>query len=94
MTGGPAPVETPVFQVLTFKKITPGNGVERYRILLSDGEHLQCLTLLATQLNRLITNGDLAPYGIIKVSHYIVSIMNKAGENEKQVFLESTVVID
>lgn len=94
MTGGPALIAAPVFQVLAFKKISPESGMERYRILLSDGTHLQCLTLLATQLNRLITNGDLAPYGIIKVSHYIVSIMNKAGENEKQVFSESNMAID
>lgn len=83
MSGGPAIVEEPVFQVLAIKKISPENGMDRYRILLSDGLHFQFLTLLATQLNRLITNGDLTPYGIIKVSQYIVSIMNKAGEKEK-----------
>lgn len=83
MSGQPSNVEEPILQVLGTKKISSGGSSERYRVLLSDGKHLQSFTMLATQLNEYVTNGELTDYTIIKVKQHVTSVVNKTDKNEK-----------
>lgn len=72
----------PVLQVLGSKRIT-GGSAERYRVLLSDGQFLQSFSMLSTQLNHHVTNGDLAEFTIIKVNNHITSLVNKNDQDER-----------
>lgn len=73
----------PVLQVLGTKKIASGNNSERYRLLLSDGKFLQSFSMLSTQLNEFVTNGQLTDYTIIRVNQHITSVVNKTDNAEK-----------
>lgn len=66
----------PILQVLASKPIDSANAGARYRLLVSDGKFLQSFTMLATQLNHLIVNGQLADFTIFKVTQYITSVAN------------------
>lgn len=85
MKGTESDIEEPVLQVLGAKRIVSGGatGTERYRLLLSDGQYLQSFSMLATQLNDLVINGDLADNCIIRVKQYITSVVNKSDKDEK-----------
>lgn len=83
MSGSEAAIEEPILQVLGTKKIASNGGVERYRLLLSDGQYLQSFSMLATQLNDMVLNGDLNDFTIICVKQHITSVVNKTDQNEK-----------
>ena len=70
----------PILQVLGSKRIAGGNA-ERYRLLLSDGQYLQSFSMLSTQLNHLVADGQLNENTIIKVQQHITSVVNK-NEND------------
>lgn len=79
----------PILQVLGSKRISGGNA-ERYRLLLSDGQYLQSFSMLSTQLNHLVTEGQLTENTIIKVQQHITSVVNKSendGGNCKRVLI-------
>ena len=50
----------PTVQLLDIKQIMVGNAVRYYRLNISDGQHYM-QAMLATQLNDLVTNGQVAP---------------------------------
>lgn len=83
MSGESQDGKEPVLQVLGTKKIASSGGAERYRLLLSDGKHLQSFAMLSTQLNNHVTNGDLAEFAIIRVRNHITSVVNKTDNDEK-----------
>lgn len=76
-------VDKPIVQVLGYKRIASSEGSERYRLLLSDGKHLHSFAMLGTQLNDLITEGQLNEKTIIRIEKYITSIVNKTDKNER-----------
>lgn len=75
----------PIFQVLGSKRIAGGQA-ERYRVLLSDGKYLQSFAMLSTQLNHLVTSGELSEFSIIKVNNHITSLVNKNDQDERYFF--------
>lgn len=64
----------PTLQVLSIKKINapPGSAnasVDRYRLILSDGTHF-IQSMLATQMNSLVTNKDIDKNSVIKLVQF------------------------
>lgn len=63
----------PVVQVLAFKKIqtkTKQNNQDRYRVVLSDGEHF-LQAMLGIQQNELIHSGALVTNCIVQLKEYL-----------------------
>lgn len=65
---------TPTLQVLSIKKINAQPGaatanVDRYRIILSDGNYF-IQSMLATQMNHLVTNKDIDKNSVIKLNGF------------------------
>ena len=54
----------------------------RYRLLLSDGQFSNSFSMLATQLNHMVHDNQLAPFTIIKVKKHIC---NQVGGQTKKV---------
>lgn len=59
---------TPTLQFLSFKKVGQTAGTERYRIIVSDGEHF-LQWMLATQLNHLIEEGHITKHTIATIDN-------------------------
>lgn len=59
----------PTLQLLSFKKVAPtggpGGAVDRYRVIVSDGQHF-LQSMLATQLNHIVEE-DMVSKGAIAV---------------------------
>ncbi|KAE8751185.1 hypothetical protein FOCC_FOCC002013 [Frankliniella occidentalis] len=85
MNGGQ--VDTPIMQILGSKKISGAGDNERYRLLVSDGVHVNSFAMLATQLNEMIRNGDLADNTIVRIKRYITSVVPNSGKGEKRVMI-------
>ena len=68
--------ENPVLQVLAVKKInsTTPNATERWRVVLSDGNHF-IQSMLATQLNPMIQNNEITKGVFIRLTHYTMNKM-------------------
>ncbi|XP_071577966.1 replication protein A 70 kDa DNA-binding subunit [Temnothorax nylanderi] len=84
-------VEKPVLQILGYKKLPrtvnkDGIATDRYRLLVSDGQRLNSFTMLATQLNNLITDEILTENAICRILNYHLSSVNNSGK-EKRVIL-------
>eukprot|EP00057_Strongylocentrotus_purpuratus_P020704 XP_011675178.1 PREDICTED: replication protein A 70 kDa DNA-binding subunit [Strongylocentrotus purpuratus] len=65
-------VSCPVLQLLACKKMNAaasGKAVDRYRLMLSDGEHT-CTAMLATQLNEMVSTGELDVKAAMKLKNY------------------------
>nr|XP_018902956.1 PREDICTED: replication protein A 70 kDa DNA-binding subunit [Bemisia tabaci] len=94
MSGGDC--HEPIMQILGNKKIAGNAASERYRILISDGVHLNSFAMLATQLNSQITDGTLADFSIIRMNRHIVSTINNSGKADKRVLviLDLTVLVN
>jgi hypothetical protein len=66
------------------------SGNDRYRILLSDGKYSYAYGMLATQLNHLITDGNLESFTIIKVKKVIcnkITSKNNNGKDPKKIII-------
>ncbi|CAG5127182.1 unnamed protein product [Candidula unifasciata] len=61
----------PVFQIVSAKKMESASSAERYRILLSDSEHLYSHVMLTVQLNKLMTNNDITINSVVEVTKYM-----------------------
>ncbi|KAK9501699.1 hypothetical protein O3M35_012375 [Rhynocoris fuscipes] len=86
MTGGT--VTDPVFQILGSKVISgQGSANERYRLLISDGVHLNSFAMLATQLNPMLTSGELVENTIVKVTNHIVSVIKNQEKGDKRIMV-------
>ena len=59
-----------ILQVLGHKEI-PGSNPPRYRLHLSDGRYSTSRTILATNLNYLISDNKMEKYSIVKVSKMV-----------------------
>eukprot|EP00752_Nemacystus_decipiens_P010206 g9095.t2 len=65
----------PVVQVVSLKKMNQASvGNERWRLVLSDGKHY-AQSMLATQQNEMITSGELKELCIVKLTDYIVNVV-------------------
>ncbi|KAL6624800.1 hypothetical protein ACP70R_032121 [Stipagrostis hirtigluma subsp. patula] len=63
----------PVLQVAEVARVAGGStAAERYRLVLSDGVHSQ-LAVVATSLNRLVSDGALRRGSVVRVLDYICS---------------------
>ncbi|XP_058467652.1 replication protein A 70 kDa DNA-binding subunit [Malaya genurostris] len=81
-------LEQPVVQILGSKRIAGGGEQsERYRLLISDGQNLYSFAMLATQLNELHQNGQLAEFTVIRINRYITSVVNRGERGEKRVLI-------
>lgn len=65
------------------KRIAGNAANERYRLLVSDGIHLNSFAMLATQLNEKVSSGELADYTIVRINRHIVSMVTNQGRGEK-----------
>ena len=68
-------VEKPTLQVLQNKKIA-GSTSDRYRVFVSDGQYSNSFSMLATQMNHLITEGKLEAFSIVRVNNHICNNVN------------------
>lgn len=69
----------PILQVVELKQIntSSGNGIPRYRLVISDGVHFQ-QAMLATQLNAQVADGSLMLNTIIRMKDFIANeVSNK-----------------
>lgn len=65
------------------KRISGAGDNERYRLLVSDGLHVNSFAMLATQLNDKIRSGELADNTIVRIKRYITSVVPNSGRGEK-----------
>ncbi|KAK6093510.1 Replication factor A protein 1 [Batrachochytrium dendrobatidis] len=67
-----------IVQVLNIKKVPNGQGqpgMERYRLMISDGvNYIQ--SMIASQLNELVSSGSITKFGIIKLQKYICNTVS------------------
>jgi replication factor A1 len=68
--------ENPILQVLAVKKInsTAPTGTERWRVVLSDGNHF-IQSMLATQLNPLVQSNEIQKGVFIRLLQYTMNKM-------------------
>jgi replication factor A1 len=59
------------------------DNVEKYRLLVSDGQYLHSFAMLATQLNELYTSDQLKDFTIIRVNRYMSSMITRNERGEK-----------
>ncbi|XP_014209372.1 replication protein A 70 kDa DNA-binding subunit-like [Copidosoma floridanum] len=76
-------VENPVFQILGHKRLASSSTGERYRLLVSDGVKSNSFTMLATQLNNLITDNILSEHSIVRINRYALSMVNNGGTQRR-----------
>jgi len=77
-----------IFSFEGHKKIAGTNTTaDRFRLLVSDGRHLNSFAMLATQLNDKVTSGELCDYTVIQITRYITSMVANADKGEKYVTL-------
>lgn len=85
-------VDNPVLQVLGHKKLASSSSGERYRLLVSDGKRINSFTMLATQLNRMITNNELTEFSICQINRYAISMVNNGGKQKRVMVILSIEV--
>ena len=70
----------PTIQFLSFKKVPPTTGVaanvDRYRIIISDGEHF-LQAMLATQLNHLIEEERIKKHSIAMIDKFSCNLVQE-----------------
>ncbi|KAI0928948.1 hypothetical protein AcW1_010317 [Taiwanofungus camphoratus] len=71
---------SPTIQLLSLRKVAPASGsaaaVERYRIIISDGENF-LQAMLATQLNSLVDDGHIQRHSIVVVEKFTCNIVQE-----------------
>lgn len=87
-------IEDPIVQFLNHKRISSGGSAERYRIIISDGIHFNTFAMLTTQLNYMITDGELQENSIIRLDQYVCSeLACGRGMKKVLVILKLTVLV-
>lgn len=79
-------------QVLSTKLIPQINGTDRYRIIMSDGEHF-LQAMLATQLNDMVSSNEIAKHSIIVTEKLTMNVV----QNKKYAtrpFSQATLLIN
>ena len=66
----------PTVQLLSFKKIPPTSGpsVDRYRVIVSDGEHF-LQSMLATQMNYIVEEDQIGKGAIAVIEKFSVNLV-------------------
>lgn len=82
--------DNPVLQVISSKLITSGNGTDRYRLLLSDGRNSYSHTMLATQLNEMMSSGQVDNMSVVRVKQYICNTLH--GDRRVMILLDIEVL--
>lgn len=60
----------PTVQILSIKKVgQSGNTVDRYRVIVSDGEYF-LQAMLATQVNKLVEDGTLMKNSVVVIDKF------------------------
>lgn len=59
----------PVLQCLQIKQMAPSAGGDRYRLVISDGQHY-VQTMLATKANHVVHDGKLVRGCLVRVKQY------------------------
>jgi len=80
-------VKDPIMQVLGVRKITAAGANERYRLLISDGHNLNSFAMLATQLNGMVSSGEINEFSILKIKRHIISSLTDRSKGSKQVMI-------
>jgi len=80
-------VKDPVMQVLGVRKITAAGANERYRLLISDGHNLNSFAMLATQLNGMVSSGEINEFSILRIKRHIISSLTDRSKGSKQVMI-------
>lgn len=62
-------------------------GSDRFRLLISDGRHLNSFAMLATQLNNQVTSGELCDFTVVQITRYITSMVTNSDKGERYVGL-------
>lgn len=86
-------VKDPVMQVLGVRKITAAGANERYRLLISDGLNVNSFAMLATQLNNMVTSGELSEFSILKIKRHVISNLTDRSKGSKQVMILIDLVV-
>ncbi|XP_034177571.1 replication protein A 70 [Osmia lignaria lignaria] len=76
-------VDKPILQILGHKKLASSSSGERYRLLVSDGKRVNSFTMLATQLNSMISDNILTEFSICQINRYAISMVNNAGKQKR-----------
>ena len=84
-------INDPILQVLGYKAI-PGSDPPRYRLHLSDGQFSTSNTILATNLNHLISDKRMEKYSIVQVSKLVCHEVNTQPSKLVLILLEVVVL--
>ena len=84
--------DDPILQVLGHKEI-PGSNPPRYRLHLSDGHFSTSSTILATNLNYLISDNLMEKYSIVRVAKMVCNRVNTPTNKLVIILLEVKVLI-
>lgn len=76
-------IHKPVLQILGSKRITSAGTEDRFRLLVSDGKHIQSFAMLATQLNHLYHENQLSENTVARIDRYITSMVNRNDKGDK-----------
>lgn len=93
MSGGK--VDRPVVQMINYRRIV-NNNQERYRLLISDGQHIHSFAMLATQLNHMISDNILESNAVIQLDRFVCNVVKSTGDQQNKrvvIILELTVVM-
>lgn len=64
-----------VLQLVNIRKIEGGNGLARFRLMMSDGNHTLSSFMLSTQLNYMAEENQLAPNCICLLKKHVTNIL-------------------
>ena len=84
-------INDPILQVLGYKAI-PDSDPPRYRLHLSDGQFSTSNTILATNLNHLISDKRMEKYSIVQVSKLVCHEVNTQPSKLVLILLEVVVL--
>ena len=69
----------------------PPGDTERYRLLISDGQHMNSFAMLGTQLVYMIHENQLAPNTVIRLNRYVSNTVN--GTKKIVILLDLTILV-
>ena len=84
-------INDPILQVLGYKAI-PGSDPPRYRLHLSDGQFSTSNTILATNLNHLISDKRMEKYSIVQVSKLVCNRVDTQPSKLVLILLEVVIL--
>ena len=84
-------IKDPILQVLGYKAI-PDSDPPRYRLHLSDGQFSTSNTILATNLNHLISDNHMEKYSIVQVSKLVCNRVDTQPSKLVLILLEVVVL--